>query len=290
MISSEWQYKTNCNVPASCQLPRGLKRVAAILSYNGKDFCGFQKQNHSPSLQEQIEKAFSYVANQKIIVSCAGRTDTGVHATHQVIHFDTSADRTEENWLKGVNRELPDSISLIWINKVSPHFHSRFSAISRSYRYIILIQRLKPVMLNHELYWRDKPLLLDEMQRACGHLLGEQDFSAFRASGCQSHSAYRNVKSANIMQLNSFIIFDITANAFLLHMVRNIMGALISVGEGKNNSMWMKLLLRSKDRTLGPATAAPNGLYLVNVEYPERYQIPDLEKGPLFIESEIYDR
>ena len=281
--SSSWKYKPNCAIPDGHELPSGIIRMAAIVTYNGKDYCGFQRQRHSPSVQEELEMALSFVADHPISVVCAGRTDTGVHATHQIIHFDTTASRNHSNWIKGVNSKLSDNVALYWISQVSPYFHSRFSAVERTYRYIILSKKIKPAFLTHEILWIKKELSINKMNQACQYLLGEQDFTTFRASGCQSNTAFRNVSKAILVSCGDFVIFEIKANAFLLHMVRNIVAAVLCVGVGKHDPLWIKAILDGKSRKLCPATASPCGLYLVDVDYPANFEIPQSSKGPFFI-------
>lgn len=287
MTVADWNYTAGCKIPEGQQLPQGVQRYAAILQYQGTAYCGFQRQKHSPSVQQELEQALSYVADSPVTVGCAGRTDTGVHASHQVVHFDSSAQRTGYNWVQGVNSQLPDSIALIWANRVSEEFHARFSAQSRTYRYIIDNSATRPAIMAQGVTWIKQPLDTAAMQQACKYLLGEQDFSAFRAAGCQSNSPFRNVLSADIHPCGSMVVFEIAANAFLLHMVRNIMGALIEVGLGRQPSLWIQQLLADADRCKSAATAAASGLYLVDVEYPEHFGLPQLPRGPVFLPATL---
>ena len=289
MSHSDWHYTPNCRVPADGKLPEGVQRFAAIVSYDGTEFCGFQKQKHSPSVQAVVEKALSYVANQSIVIGCAGRTDTGVHASHQVIHFDSSAARDGRNWVMGANSQLPDSVALSWAAQMPDPFHSRFSAVARTYRYVIAAQDTRPAILAKGLSWVKGSLNVEAMNEACQYLLGEQDFSAFRGAGCQSLSPYRYVQSADVYISGKLIVLEITANAFLLHMVRNIAGSIISVGLNRQNPDWIGRLLSDKDRSKSAATASPCGLYLVDVSYPKTYQLPRSQKGPSFLPNE-FDR
>ena len=284
---SEWVYTPNCKIPEDQSLPQGIKRYAAVVQYDGSAFCGFQKQKHSPSVQAEIESALSYVANSPLVVSCAGRTDSAVHASHQVLHFDTAADRTGRNWVKGANSQLPDSISLVWADQVEQGFHARFSATERTYRYVIASSEARPGIFSQGVTWVRYPLNAAAMQLACVHLLGEQDFSAFRGAGCQSISPFRNITSANIYPLGQLLVFEVTANAFVLHMVRNIIGSLMEVGFGRQEPGWIKKLLAEGNRCKSAATAAPNGLYLVNVGYPKELGIPNLPRGPLFLPDQL---
>ena len=270
-------------MPEGQELPSGVSRFAAIVQYQGADFCGFQRQKHSPSVQQELEQALSYVADCPLKIHCAGRTDTAVHASHQVIHFDTSAERSGYSWVQGANSQLPDSISLIWADKISQDFHARFSAGARTYRYVIDNSPTRPAIMAAAVTWFKKPLDISLMQQSCEYLLGEQDFSAFRGSGCQSNSPWRNVHKANVYRRGNLVIFEITANAFLLHMVRNIVGSLLEVGTARQKPQWIQQLLAQGDRCKSAATAAPDGLYLVAVDYPARFGLPALAKGPVFL-------
>lgn len=270
-------------MPEGQELPSGVSRFAAIVQYQGANFCGFQRQKHSPSVQQELEQALSYVADCPVKLHCAGRTDTAVHASHQVIHFDTSAERSGYSWVQGANSQLPDSISLIWADKISQDFHARFSAGARTYRYVIDNSPTRPAIMAAAVTWVKTPLDISLMQQSCEYLLGEQDFSAFRGSGCQSNSPCRNVHKANVYRRGNLVIFEITANAFLLHMVRNIVGSLLEVGTARQKPLWIQQLLIQGDRCKSAATAAPDGLYLVAVDYPARFGLPALAKGPVFL-------
>ncbi|MGB1382563.1 MAG: tRNA pseudouridine(38-40) synthase TruA [Porticoccaceae bacterium] len=280
---TDWIYTEGCMMPEGQELPSGVSRFAAIVQYQGADFCGFQRQKHSPSVQQELEQALSYVADCPLKIHCAGRTDTAVHASHQVIHFDTSAERSGYSWVQGANSQLPDSISLIWADKISQDFHARFSAGARTYRYVIDNSPTRPAIMAAAVTWFKKPLDISLMQQSCEYLLGEQDFSAFRGSGCQSNSPWRNVHKANVYRRGNLVIFEITANAFLLHMVRNIVGSLLEVGTARQKPQWIQQLLAQGDRCKSAATAAPDGLYLVAVDYPARFGLPALAKGPVFL-------
>ncbi len=283
----DWVYNPNCRIPEGHSLPEGIKRYAAVVQYDGSAFCGFQKQKHSPSVQAELERALSYVASEPLAIGCAGRTDTAVHASHQVIHFDSSAQRTGHNWVQGANSQLPDSISLVWADEVDADFHARFSATSRTYRYVIAASKARPAILANGVTWVKFPVNPAAMQEACQYLLGEQDFSAFRGAGCQSLSPFRNVTGANIYQHGQLLVFEVSANAFVLHMVRNMVGALLDVGFGRQQPGWIKQLLAEGDRCKSAATAAPNGLYLVDVDYPPRFALPQLPTGPAFLPDQL---
>ena len=277
MIDSSWKYIKNCKVPDGEYLPSGTFRYAAIIEYDGSQFCGWQRQVHCLAVQQAVEAALSQVANKAVTVSCAGRTDTGVHAWYQVIHFDSSALRTPRNWLMGANANLPDSVRVHWVESMPPQFHARFSAQSRTYRYLILNQPVKSAVLPDGLSWCRFPLSVDAMREAADALIGEQDFSAFRGAGCQSMTPMRNVLSVDFFSRGDIIAFDICANAFLLHMVRNIVGTLIEVGRGKQNPAWLAQLLAARDRTKAAMTAPAAGLYLLDVAYPDTFGLPDRE-------------
>ena len=250
-----------------------LTRIALKLEYNGAAFSGWQKQL-SPALatvQRDLEAALSKIANSNIEVVCAGRTDSGVHATSQVVHFDTPVDRGSKAWRDGVNSLVGDSIRVTDSLVVDNQFHARFSATFRRYNYIIHQRKTRSPFLASLASHRVKELDVDAMDEAAQYLLGEQDFSAFRAAGCQSKTAMREVFEASFGRFGDKIAFDIRANAFLQHMVRNIMGSLLVVGEGQQPPGWIEQLLKGKDRTKAAMTAAPEGLYLVEVGYPQPY-------------------
>jgi len=251
-----------------------MNRIAACVEYCGVNYCGWQRQSHSPSIQQEVERAFSKVGNETIKVVNAGRTDTGVHGIGQVIHFDTRSERTQNEWLRGVNTFLPDDISLIWTHPVENDFHARYSAKRRSYRYIILNRKVSPSYLNGRVTWYHGPLDLCLMQRAAKDLVGRHDFNAYRAAGCQSKNPVKEVFKLNLDQSGQWIWLDITADGFLHHMVRNIAGVLLRIGARLESVHWARHVLDSRDRKLGGVTAGADGLYFVSVEYDERYGLP----------------
>ncbi len=279
----EWIYSANALVPDGESLPTDVGRYAAIVAYDGHQFCGFQRQKHSPSIQQELEQALSFVANSPIVLAAAGRTDSGVHSTHQVIHFDTVAQRSCQNWLHGVNSRLPPTVSLAWVGRLDGTFHARFSAISRTYRYVISRAQFRPAILSNAITWAKHPLDTQAMSKACAYLLGEQDFSAFRGANCQSNSPFRCVTHAQIYESDDLVVFEIKANAFVLHMVRNIVGVLLEIGFGRKSHRWVEDLLIGKNRCKSAATAPARGLYLVGVEYPKRFCLPVHRPGPLFL-------
>ncbi|MBQ0718827.1 MAG: tRNA pseudouridine(38-40) synthase TruA [Gammaproteobacteria bacterium] len=273
-VDNNWNYLPNCKVPEGEKLPSGTLRYGAVVEYEGSGFCGWQRQPHCVAVQQEVEKALSSVAAQALRVSCAGRTDAGVHAWHQVIHFDTTAQRAPRNWMLGANANLPASVRLHWVENMPAQFHARFSAVSRTYRYLILNRPVKAAVMHSGLSWCRQPLSVQPMAEAAQALLGEQDFSAFRGAGCQSNTPMRNVKSIEVFQQGDIIAIEICANAFLLHMVRNIAGALMAVGRGQQKVDWLGKLLAGRDRTQAAATAPSAGLYLIDVGYPEQYAMP----------------
>src|SRR5690554_98825 len=259
--------------------------IALVIEYDGSAFHGWQMQKKPAvdTVQYRVEKALSKVANQPIKVFCAGRTDTGVHASAQVIHFETTAQRGLRAWQDGVNSYLPDTVVVRWAGVVDEDFHARFSAQQRSYRYVILNQAVRSPTLSKKVTLVKKSLDVDAMQEAAYHLLGELDFSAYRAAGCQSNSSFRCMHSLRVYRQGNFVITELTANAFLLHMVRNIMGVLIAIGSGEKPAIWAKQVLDSRDRCQAGLTAKPYGLYLVKVDYPQHYGLPNFAPGPVFL-------
>ncbi|PID48881.1 MAG: tRNA pseudouridine(38-40) synthase TruA [Proteobacteria bacterium] len=249
-------------------------KFAACVEYDGAAYCGWQRLGHAASVQQCIEAALSKVANESIQVVCAGRTDSGVHATGQVIHFETNAVRSTRAWLLGANVNLPYDISLRWVISVADDFHARFSARSRRYRYVILNRSAKPALLYKKVAWYHHSLDVDKMHNAAQVLQGEHDFSSFRASGCQASHARREIYTIRVSRAGAFIYIDVSANAFLHHMVRNIVGSLLKVGAGEQETSWLAELLEKRDRTYAGTTAPANGLYFVYVEYPARFGLP----------------
>ncbi|MFG7479575.1 tRNA pseudouridine(38-40) synthase TruA, partial [Enterobacter hormaechei] len=213
----------------------------------------------------------------------AGRTDAGVHGTGQVVHFDTTAVRKDAAWTLGVNANLPGDIAVRWVKAVPDDFHARFSATARRYRYVIYNQRLRPAVLSQGVTHFYEPLDAERMQRAAQCLIGENDFTSFRAVQCQSRTPWRNVMHINVSRYGAYVVVDIKANAFVHHMVRNIVGSLMEVGAGHQPESWIAELLAAKDRTLAAATAKAEGLYLVSVDYPDRFDLPKPPMGPLFL-------
>lgn len=260
-------------------------RIAFAIAYNGAAYHGWQKQINPPvkTVQAEVEKALACVAGRAVSLICAGRTDTGVHGSYQVVHLENPPPRSEKAWLMGVNSNLPRDISLLWAKGVDENFHARFSASSRSYRYIIANQLIRPAHAYRQVTHIGQTLDVEVMHRAAQMLLGEQDFSSFRGAGCQSKSPYRYVSEVSVRHQRGFIVFEITANAFLLHMVRNIVGSLIAIGKGEHKVEWLSEVLAAKDRCQAGMTAPADGLYLVDVAYPDYPELPPSELGPWFL-------
>lgn len=256
-----------------------MVRMVLGIEYDGSDFFGWQWQKNGRSVQLELEKALSAVANEPISVQCAGRTDSGVHALEQVVHFDTHAERDLRAWVMGVNCNLPPDVRVLWAKVAVDGFNARYSAIARFYRYIILNRPMKSALLRSQVTWCYSPLDAEKMHEAAQHLIGSHDFSTFRAQACQSKSPCRIMHFIDVSREQDRVIIDISANAFLHHMVRNIAGVLMTIGMGKQPVEWTRELLEIKKRACGGVTAPPFGLYLGGVYYPDVYGI---EKHPIF--------
>lgn len=268
-------------------LPEGVRRVALLIEYKGTAFQGFQRQASARStVQGALEVALCKVAAAPITVVCAGRTDAGVHATRQVVHFDTSVERPLKAWVEGVNTQLPDTIRVHYAQHVEPEFHARFSAEARTYRYVTYSGRVRPALLGDCITWVRFALDVDKMTEAAQTLLGEHDFTSFRATQCQAHSPVRTIHHITLKQRGPFMVTEIRGNAFLHHMVRNIMGSLFLVGQGVHPSSWIADVLAAKDRRAAAATAPPFGLYFVGVDYPPHLNFSHTPYGPHFLEFE----
>ena len=249
-------------------------KIALGIEYCGTSYYGWQRQDIPNSVQEHVENALSKIANQQVNVFCAGRTDTGVHALHQVVHFETDVDRKMYSWVVGSNVNLPDDISILWAKEVKDDFHARYSAIARTYKYIILNRQSRPGVNHGLVTWERQPLDESRMQLTANSLIGEHDFTSFRTVACQANSPVRNVKRLDVTRIGEYVMFEIKANAFLHHMVRNIAGLLIEIGCGKADIVWVDEVLAVRDRTKAAKTAVPDGLYLTMIQYPEKYGIP----------------
>lgn len=264
-----------------------VQRYAAIVEYNGACFHGWQKQKHhnEPTVQAALEAAISMVANHPVEIVCAGRTDAGVHATRQVIHFDTTAKRPDYNWLMGVNTNLPDGVALQWLSAVDGDFHARFKAQARRYRYIINNAPFKQALQHDQLTWWRYPLDAERMHEAAQALIGEHDFSAFRAKDCQAKSPVKTMHHIQVKRWGNIIMLELEASAFLYHMVRNIVGVLLPIGEGSKPVSWMAEVLATRNRKQAGITAPGEGLYFVGVKYPEAFAaIPCQPYGPALLE------
>jgi tRNA pseudouridine38-40 synthase len=264
-------------------LPAG-QRIAALVEYDGSSFSGWQLQANGTvsTVQGALEEALGKVAaGNPVRVNCAGRTDSGVHATAQMVHFDAPVARSPKAWLMGANANLPASVVVVHAQPVPQDFHARFSALSRRYRYLIYNRSSRSSVAASKVCWVRQKLDETAMHTAAQSLLGEQDFSAFRAAACQSSTPMRRVDTVAVVRRGDLIVVDIKANAFLHHMVRNIVGTLIAIGRGRAATNWVKELLAARDRTLAADTASAAGLYLVGVAYPAHFELPLLPPGPL---------
>lgn len=251
-----------------------LQRWALGVEYDGRAFVGWQRQKDGPSVQEVLEEALGFVAGHEVGLYCAGRTDAGVHATGQVTHFDTSASRDERSWLLGANSRLPESVSLLWAQQVTKDFHARYSARARRYRYVIANQPLRPAIQAGGLAWWRYPLNASRMHEAAQVFIGTHDFSSLRAAACQARSAVKTVHAISVRREGHYVMVDVHANAFLHHMVRNIAGVLIAIGQGKHEVGWAGEVLEARDRRASGITAPAGGLYLVGVDYAPEFRIP----------------
>jgi tRNA pseudouridine38-40 synthase len=270
---------------ASEFLGLGQQRVALAVAYNGRHYHGWQRQPHGHiSVQEKLEDALTLVANEPIKVMCAGRTDAGVHASAQVVHFDTSAQRPMRAWTHGGNMNLPDDVAIQWAHVVDEKFHARFSATARRYRYVIYNHPMRPALMEKEVTWNFRPLDVSKMQQAAGYLLGTHDFSSFRAAACQANTPIRTMRHLDVISAGSYIVLDVCANAFLHHMIRNLAGLLMKIGAGEAPPEWALEVLMAKDRRVSAATAKPYGLYFVNAEYDDSFGLPKHPMGPHFLE------
>lgn len=260
-------------------------RVAMRVEYNGAAFHGWQAQPHldCETVQEALEAALARIANRPIRTHCAGRTDTGVHGYGQIVHFDDVVGRSPKAWVMGTNSGLPPTVRIHWAVPVVPDFHARFSATARRYRYVIANTPVHPAQLHGLVSWYRRPLDHERMHAAAQVLVGEHDFSAFRAAQCQSNSPMRNLHAIEVSRQGDWVVIDIGANAFLHHMVRNIVGSLQMIGAGLRDVDWMQTLLLGRDRTVAADTASGSGLYLVEVTYPDHFGLPAVPEGPAFL-------
>ncbi len=249
-------------------------RFALGLEYDGALFHGWQSQADRSGVQDALQQALGAIACEPVSVVAAGRTDSGVHATLQVVHFDSAAEREDSAWVRGVNAHLPPAVAVRWVQSVSGDFHARFSAHGRHYSYLLLDRPVRPALLAGRVGWYHRPLALAPMREAAQGLLGTHDFSAFRAAECQAKSPIKTLSRIEISRMDDIIRFDLHADAFLQHMVRNVVGALVYVGNGRRPASWLAELLAGRDRTRAAPTFAASGLYLTGVDYETRWNLP----------------
>ncbi|HSD59502.1 MAG TPA: tRNA pseudouridine(38-40) synthase TruA [Burkholderiales bacterium] len=249
-------------------------RIALGLEYDGSRFCGWQSQAPGCGVQDALEHALESIAGAPLRVVTAGRTDAGVHALGQVVHFDTPVERPLSAWVRGVNSELPAAVAVLWAQPVAVEFHARFSAVRRSYRYLLLNDPVRPALLAGRVGWFHLPLDIDAMREAARLLVGRRDFSAFRAAECQAKSPVKELYRAEVTRQGEFIQFDFCANAFLHHMVRNVVGCLVHVGKGARASAWLGEVLQGRDRRLAAPTFAADGLYFLGPHYDPKWGVP----------------
>jgi tRNA pseudouridine38-40 synthase len=253
-------------------------RIALGIEYDGSRFLGWQTQPGGGTVQDALQSALSGIAAGAISVTCAGRTDRGVHARGQVVHFDTSAKRPDGAWVRGVNALLPESVAVLWSRRVDPDFHARYAAFARTYRYVLVNRPVRPALAARHAGWHHAALDVQAMQLAAAHLVGQHDFTAFRSAECQAKSPVRTMHAIEISRSGDRIDFVLRANAFLHHMVRNIVGTLVYVGKGRHAPLWAREVLEARERARAAPTFAAEGLYLEAVEYEPRWGLP--QAGP----------
>jgi len=259
-------------------------RIALGIEYNGATFCGWQTQRSGCAVQDALERALAAIAGEKIATICAGRTDAGVHALAQVVHFDCNVERPASAWVRGTNTSMPSGAAVTWMQPVAADFSARYSARERSYRYVLFNHAVRPALNQGRVAWCHAPLDIARMSAAATHLLGEHDFSAFRSAECQAKSPVRNLRRLAIRRSGDYIVFDLAANAFLHHMVRNIVGSLVYVGNGKHEPAWLADVLASGERALAAPTLEAAGLYLAHVSYDVKWGLPALARRGWFEE------
>lgn len=261
-------------------------RIALGLEYDGSRFQGWQTQPAGNTVQDALQAALAQIGGEPVSVTCAGRTDSGVHACEQVVHFDATAERPDTAWVRGVNGFLPEAIAVLWARRVPADFHARYSARSRTYRYVLLNRAVRPALASRYVGWIHAPLDVDAMSEAARHLLGEHDYSAFRSSECQAKTPVRTIHELALDARGERIDFVVRANAFLHHMVRNIVGTLVHVGKGGRAPGWVLDVLHSRNRSLAAATFGPEGLYLESVEYELAWEFPHAARRPIALPLE----
>jgi len=257
-----------------------LKRIALGVQYDGRPWSGWQSQPHGLTVQDQLESALQHIARHPVRISCAGRTDAGVHALEQIVHFDTSVDRSLSSWVRGVNAHLPESIAVQWSTEIAPQgehepeFHARYSARARTYHYVLYNHPVRSPLLTGRTGWVFRPLDDHAMRKAAEYLVGEHDFSAFRATTCQAKSPVKQMHEIVLRRQGDFIICTLRASAFLHHMVRNIIGSLVMIGVGNQSPEWIQHVLAKRDRSIAAPTFMPDGLYLAKVDYDAKWNLP----------------
>ncbi len=256
-------------------------RIALGVEYDGGAFCGWQTQPSGCGVQDHLEAALGHIAGERIGTVCAGRTDAGVHALGQIVHFDTCARRPESAWVRGVNASLPAALAVLWAQEVSGEFHARYSALERCYHYVLLNHAVRPAAGYGRVGWFHLPLDVERMREAAAALVGEHDFSAFRSAECQARSPVRTLSAIGIERRGDYVVTEFRANAFLHHMVRNLMGALIFVGKGRHEPAWAAQVLAGRDRSRAAPTFDASGLYLGHVEYGPGWAFPAVRRGAL---------
>ena len=278
------EYSRNGEIFPETPWPVGMRRIALAVEYNGAAFRGFQVQPEGViTVQQALHTALSVVADEPVTLVCAGRTDAGVHATGQIVHFDTLAKRPERAWVMGTRPHLPAGVSVRWAQELPASFHARFSARSRVYRYLLTDAASRPGLLHDQITWVRYPLNVEQMHFAAQRLVGEHDFTSLRAVQCQAKSPVRRIEHVHLVRRGDLIVLEIKANAFLHHMVRNIVGVLLEVGRGNREPGWVDAVLQARDRAAAAVTAPPFGLYLVKVDYDPAFGLPELAPGPLFL-------
>lgn len=255
-------------------------RIALAVEYDGSAFCGWQRQRHCHSVQAELEAALTQIAQQPVTVHCAGRTDAGVHAAAQIVHFDTEVVRPMRAWSFGVNSYLDKRVAVHWAALMSSEFHARFKALNRSYRYSILNRSTRPGLHANQLAWQQQPLDVERMHAAAQVLLGEHDFSSFRSADCQANHAVRDMQRISVARNGELITIEVTANGFLHNMVRILAGCLMNIGTGEQPADWMATLLEARNRTLAGMTASPRGLCFLQPAYPAEFGVPDFQADP----------
>lgn len=249
-------------------------RIALALEYDGRGFCGFQSQPLGCGVQDALQRSLAAMAGEAVVVAPAGRTDAGVHATAQIVHFDAAAQRPPTAWVRGVNASLPSTMAVLWAQSVDAAFHARFAATGRHYSYLLLQRPERPALLAGRVGWYHRLLDVSAMDAACEVLVGTHDFSAFRAAQCQAKSPVKTLRLARVASQGPLVRFDFSADAFLHHMIRNLVGALLRIGAGRADAAWLQRVLDSRDRREGAPTFAPDGLYFTGADYDACFGLP----------------